>query len=95
MGDRAGTRYGSVTGKMMIGEDTLGDEEDEGEYLTLPSLRYLGFFPPLTSETKTTTTNEEDDSRIIHAMSKQGMAIHVLYRRVPQAYTPSAMKNWV
>lgn len=30
---------GSVTGKMMIGEDTFGDEEDEGEYLTLPYLK--------------------------------------------------------
>lgn len=37
---------GSVTGKMMIGEeDTFGDEEDEGEYLTLPYLRYLGSLP--------------------------------------------------
>lgn len=57
----------------MIGEDTyLGDEEDEGEYLTLPYLK-VPRFPPLTSETTTTTTtNEEDDSRIIRAMSKQG-----------------------
>lgn len=37
-------------------------------YLTL---RYLPRFPPLTSET-ITTTNEEDDSRMIRAMSKQG-----------------------
>lgn len=60
---------GRVTGKMMIGEDTLGDEEDEGEYPTLPYLK-VPRFPPLTSET--TTTNEEDDSRMIRAMSKQG-----------------------
>lgn len=32
---------------MNWGEDTLGDEEDEGEYLTLPylTLRYLGSLP--------------------------------------------------
>lgn len=63
---------------MIIGEDTLGMKrmrENILPYLTLPKVPR---FPPFTSET-TTTTNEEDDSRIIRAMSKQGMAIHVLY----------------
>lgn len=63
---------GSVTGKMMIGEDTLGMKRMRENILLYLTLRYLPRFPPLTSETTTTTTNEEDDSRMIRAMSKQG-----------------------